>query len=211
MANGVEAKQQPGADAVGAEGAVGEAGPVLVFDVEGADAETVGEGEVQTRAGSVGEERAVCVAVGQGDLADAGEEFGVGLELAGAEDGDPDTAEVVGLGDVLRGVGVEEAGFAFEAEAPLWVDLGVEDPTADVVVAVVGLEPGETAAYGDIAAWTRGRGNSLCLELGCEQSVEEERGEEEQTLCKPHWVTTSVTVCAWVVPEPCPVPTTLKL
>lgn len=158
MADGIEAEEQPGAYAVGIERAVWELWPVLVFKIHGTNGETVPESDVQTCARRVGKEGAVGVTVGEGDSADAGQKLCVGLQTMRAKDGDPDATEVVGLGDILRGVLVKKAGFAFKAESPVRVELGVEDAACDNVMAVVCLKSGVTPADSDVAPWSGGGG-----------------------------------------------------
>src|SRR5665213_1071486 len=151
------------ADAIRVQIAVGKLRPILVFEVDGANRQSVADHVVDPRAGS---KRKVVASAGverEIHSAEANKKFRVGPECLGPQI-DVNAAQIIRLRLVQVGVQTQIARLAFETVAPRWMHIDVGEVSAHLALSVIVLKAAEAAPGENIGAWPRRR--RLCLRMG---------------------------------------------
>src|ERR1700677_3552481 len=125
------------------------------------------------------------------------------------ENQDAKPPDIVGFCDVLGSMETQETRFPFQTHAPLWMYIRVDQPSAEIALAVNRLEAGNARPHGDIGSGSHCGRDDLSRRTLC--SKKNHRGPHQKSRDPLHCVTTMVIVCVSEMPELCPVPTILKV
>jgi hypothetical protein len=170
---------------------------MLIFEVDGTQSDHMVHYYVEPSAGHQRQKSPMRLLERQSDPAHARQEFAIRFQPVCVQQADPQTAKVVGLGNLFVAVEAQKARLTLKADPPLRMHVGIEEAADQIALAVDSLKARDPCPERNISARTDSGGNHLRMATGKSQGNRNHNGCGEAHHC----VTTSVMVWVCEMPE----------